>query len=282
MIAVLFTLLSGAGAFAGGEVVPGCEPGVHQASANASTPLALLYAHGFSACPMEIEPVFSQIGADLGANTLKILFSGHGIRGSEGLRGVHAEDWREGFASGLDALSRLGKKRVVIATSTGASIALENLSTNPGGADALVLISPNFGVKHWEAELLLLPWGLAEIIVHFVLGDYREWTARNEEHARYWTTKYPTPALIEMMKTVRLVRNAPLENIKIPTLVLYCENDYVLDIASMKKHVNRIGAPARMIQAPCDEDTHVLAGGVLAPRSSEKIRSTIVEFLQGI
>lgn len=281
----LTTSFAGAAA-AQPAIIAGCEPGIHQVKESPLTPLALMYAHGFSACPMELEPVFSEAGDRLQANTLKILLAGHGIPGSEGLRGVKMEDWRHGFASGIDALGRLGKKRAIVATSTGASLALDHVSAHPESADALVLISPKFGVPRWDAELLLLPWGLAELIVHFVVGEYREWQPRGEEHARYWTTKYPNLALIEMMKTVKLARDAPLEKLQVPTLVIYCENDYVLDVGAMKKHVARIGAAtgklARMVQAPCDEDTHVLAGRILSPRSSDKVRDTIVEFLKGI
>lgn len=267
-------------------IIAGCEPGIHQASALPVTELALLYVHGFSACPMEIEPVFSEAAEALRANTLKVLLPGHGIAGGEGLRGVSAEDWRASLASGVETLGRLGKKRAVIATSTGASLALDHLAARPDPTeiDALVLISPNFGLPRWDAELLLLPWGLGELIARFAVGEYRTWTARNADQARYWTTKYPSGALVEMMKTVRRAREAPLEKLRVPTLVLYCENDDVLDVSALKKNVARIGAatgfPAKLVLGPCDEDPHVLAGRILAPRSSARVRDAIVDFLR--
>src|SRR5438045_594742 len=100
--------------------------------------------------------------------------------------------------------SAIGDKVVVIATSTGGSLATW-AATQPGASDgvaAIAFISPNFGVKASGAEILTMPWG--KQIAELVGGKERSFPPRNALHEKFWTTKYPIAAALPMAALTNL------------------------------------------------------------------------------
>jgi hypothetical protein len=82
----------------------------------------------------------------------------------------------------------------------------------------LVLISPNLGGRDPAAELLLLPW--ARYLAPLIHGPAYAWQPVNALHSRYWTSCYPTQALLPLMAHVDQVWREPLERISMPVLTL--------------------------------------------------------------
>lgn len=130
------------------------------------------------------------------------------------------------------------------------------------------------------AGLLTAPGGpqLAQLLV----GDTRTWTAANDQQERYWSTTYPTAAIIEMMRLVDLA------NAKLPltldqsVLTLYSPNDQVVSVERMQAALARIDAPRLetvALDGSGDPSNHVLAGNILAPENNQDVAEYIVQFL---
>ncbi|RWX60357.1 alpha/beta hydrolase, partial [Mesorhizobium sp. M4B.F.Ca.ET.089.01.1.1] len=125
---------------------------------HAKTPLAMVYIHGFSASKGEVRPLPDDVADELGANLFYTRLTGHGQDGAamaEGSVNAWINDYEEALAIGR----AIGDRVIVIATSTGGSLAAW-AATEPRASDgvaAIAFISPNFGVKASGAELLTKP-----------------------------------------------------------------------------------------------------------------------------
>lgn len=265
-----------------GDITPGTERAIIWAdpATKARTPLALVYLHGFSATRVETAPLADDVAAALGANLYYARLTGHGRPGAA-LGEVTVADW---LADGLEALTigqRLGERVVVIGTSTGGTLAAW-LAARPEARDAitaLVLISPNFGPRDGRSRMLTWPWGrqLAEAI----LGPERSWEPANEAQGRFWTTRYPTVALLPMMALVELAESLPPDSITAPTLVIWSPHDQVLDTAAITTWIKAApGRRALVVDDAIPHGDHVLAGDVLAPARTARLAAAIVDFVR--
>jgi esterase/lipase len=268
-----------AGQAPGAAVRPGCESRVLLDGARGErTELALVYLHGFSACPMETSPLVEQLGRDLHANVYLPRLRGHGQDGAA-LGEATAQVWLEDTEQALAIGAALGRRVIVVGTSTGGTLALWFAAHRPESMFALVLLSPNLGPKDKAAELLLLPW--AGQILPPLLGE-RSWVPKSEQQGRYWTTQYPSKALLPMMALVAATRDAPLHKVRVPVLTLYNPADDVIDASEVVHSLGRIPAGTLTMKAITplgDEDAHVLAGGILSPRGTARVAQEIRQFL---
>jgi pimeloyl-ACP methyl ester carboxylesterase len=189
-------------------------------------------------------------------------------------------DAREALAIGR----LIGERVIVVGTSTGGTLALWLAQREDASAIvAQVLISPNLGPRSRSGELLAGPWG-AQLLERLVGDEYR-WTPHNAEQAKYWTWKYPSQALLPMMAIVREVRDSPLESIRQPTLIIYSPNDRVVSPDKILDAHQRLGAPIKpliAVETSGDPSNHVLAGRVLAPNDTARVRDWILAFTREI
>ena len=128
-----------------GNVIPGAEACIQFANpiAPARTALAFVYVHGFSATWPETAPVTGRLAAAFGANVLQTRLAGHGTE-PESLA-TPAEAWLTSLHEAWQIAGHLGDRVVIVATSTGAPLAIW-LARLPGVADrlhALLFMSPN-------------------------------------------------------------------------------------------------------------------------------------------
>jgi pimeloyl-ACP methyl ester carboxylesterase len=250
----------------------------------ASTPLAVIYLHGYSASRQETHPLSERVAEALQANLFLARLAGHG-RDGPALAEVEARDWLGDALEAYAIGERLGERLIVIATSTGATLATW-LALRPESERlaALVLISPNFGPRDARAELLLWPW--AHRLAPLIAGETYHFEPANERQARHWTTEYPTVSLLPMMALVAHVRSAPLETIGVPVLAFYAPGDEIVDVGRMRAALERIGrAKGNAVEMVAvenagDRQQHVLAGDILSPGTTRSVADAIVEFVQ--
>jgi esterase/lipase len=225
------------------------------------------------------------VARQLDANLFETRLRGHGLPG-DSLGTVTAADWLHDARFALDAARRLGDSVLVIGTSTGGTLGVWLATLPPperGGLRTLVLISPNFGPKDKAAAVLTWPWA-EQLLPRFI--PYREWEPRNEEQARYWTVRYPSRALFPMQALVEYVRDRPLEGYDTPTLVYYNEGDAVVDARRTSAWLAALGpqtrAPLRQVRITpaAGEDGHVIAGRIVAPSQTDRLRDGIVRFVR--
>jgi esterase/lipase len=243
------------------------------------TPISIVYLHGYSASRQETRPLSERVARRLGANLFYTRLTGHGRDGAA-LAKVRVNDWLNDAVEALAIGRRLGEHVAVIGNSTGGTLATWLVTNGANDLLALVLLSPNFGVRDARAEILTLPW--AHRLAPWIGGPEHGFEPVNARHARYWTTRYPTVALLPMMGLVQLVRTTPLDAVHVPVLTLYAPDDQIIDIEALRAVQGRFGSPRKSlieIQGVEDPQQHVLAGDVLSPTTTDTVADHIVEFV---
>lgn len=267
--------------------VPGLKPGVAagvvwaQPDQPAQTDVSLIYLHGYTASRGEIAPVPDEVARVLGANVFYARLTGHG-RGAEGHRSVSAADWirdgREAWAIG----KLIGRRVVVMATSTGGTLAAWMvLGPDPIVPAATVLVSPNLTPKNRTSELLLLPgrrWLLRRLV-----GESTGFPPQNEKNAQFWDCTHHTDSLIAMMDLVARTRGRNFHRWPSPVLVVYDPADPVVDErVTVRKFSSVPGARLREWKTAAGDHPHVLAGDALSPGGTDPMVRTVVDFLRPV
>ena len=248
---------------------------------HSKTDFAVVYIHGFSATRQEIAPVPEIVASRLGANLFETRLAGHGLQ-SMALAGVSAEDWLADAAEALAVGAAIGKRIVIIATSTGATLALAMSGREEmKKVAAIVMISPNFSPHDPNAARLTWPGGPQ--FARLTLGETRSWTPLNVAQARAWSTSYPVAALIEMMRLVQYTNELLPLALEADLLTLYSPADVVVDPGATVVALRRIEAPRNElveIRDSADPAQHVLIGDILSPQSTQPAADRIVSFLE--
>jgi alpha-beta hydrolase superfamily lysophospholipase len=268
-----------------GDVTPGAEKHVVFArpDAPAATPLAVVYLHGFSATRQEVSPLAELLADSLGANLFLTRLTGHG-RGSDAMAEATLNDWLRDVEEALAVGGRLGERIVLMGTSTGGTLALW-AAARPRWRSRLagvLLVSPNLGLPDPRARILLWPWGA--MLARAVEGPERSFEPRNALQERYWTTRYPTEALLPMMAAVKVVEETPLGAVEAPTLIAYDPDDRVVDPRKTERRFPDLGSPRKRLQpmsVPQGADAHVIAGDILNPALTLPLLTEMLDFLRG-
>lgn len=270
--------------------VPDLRPGAEKrivwaGTPGAKTPLAVVYLHGFSATGEEIRPVPDQVAAALGANLFFTRLAGHGRSGAA-MAEPAAGDWIEDTAEALAIGQRLGDRVLVIATSTGgtlAAMAASDPRLNEGLA-GVVLVSPNFGLRPWAGKILDLPW--ARVWGPVLAGAERSFPPKNAAHEAHWTTTYPTAALFPMASLVRYARGLDYSAAKVPLLLIQSPEDQVVSPTAAREVLAGWGGPVRMEErhmGPDDDPySHVIAGDILSPGQTAATVALILDWAAGL
>ncbi len=244
------------------------------------TEWSVVYLPGFSATRQETAPLAEQVAAALGANLFETRWSGHGLK-EYALVGVTAEDWLDDTAEALAAGAALGEKTVLIATSTGATLAIALLDHElMQSVDSLVFLSPNFDLYDKSVRHSTGPFG--KLLTRLLAGKTRTWQPQNEAQGLYWATSYPSSALIEMVRVVDRAETRLHGRIAQRVLVIYSEKDRTIDPAAAKRSLERIEARREAlieIADPGDATGHILAGDIMSPDTTDDVARQIVEFI---
>ena len=257
------------------DITPGAEKEIIWAgAAGERTPLAIVYLHGFSATKQEIRPVPDQLASALGANLYYARFAGHGRPGAR-LAEPQAGDWLRDAAEALTIGKRLGDRVLVVATSTGATMATIALA-DPAlaeGVAGLIAVSPNYKVKAAPRAVLNMPFG--RYLLPLALGEERSYEPKSEAQGKWWTTSYPLTAVLTMGRAVEEARRVKFEALTTPALFIFSDADSVIDHAETRRVAARWGASVQIANPdiPSGENvsTHVIAGDIQNPSLTAEV-----------
>ena len=250
-----------------------------------ATPLSIVYLHGFSADRHEVEPLVSDLARELGANAYFARLSGHGQDGVA-LGEATVADWLADASEAVAIGGRIGARTVLVGTSTGGTLALW-AAAQPQAADriaALVLISPNLGLRDSSARVLTRPWG--GLIARALVGPERCFEPATPEQALHWTLCYPTRALLPMVALVEHVRSMDLARVRVPTLLVYSTADQVVDADETARVLGGLGGvggagpTVHLLEGSGDPAEHVIAGAIMSPGTTDAVRGRIRGFLE--
>jgi len=247
------------------------------------TDISIVYLHGFSATRKEVSPLTENIAQKLGANVFFTRLTGHG-RSDSAMAEVSVENLLADALEAFEIGKKIGNRVVIVGMSTGSTLATW-LAAHPDleGIAGVILLSPNYGLIDPKSEWLLKP--AARFWLPIVEGRSYQFTPDNDQQAIFWTYKYPTVALIPMMELVNYVINLPLQNIRPPVLVLYSEEDKIVDVSKIKAVYEQIGSQSKQIAAIKDtqgSQHHVIAGDILSPLTTAVVEKHILSFLSNL
>lgn len=270
------------------NIKPGNEAEIVWATAeHQQTEYAIVYLHGFSASKTEGNPIHLNFAHKLKANLYLARLSDHGIETISPMQHFTSDRLWESCKLAYAIGKKLGKKVIIIGTSTGGTAALKLAATYPE-INSLILLSPNVAINDKNAWLLNDPWGLQ--IARRVLGsDERKIDGRTEEYKKYWYTNYRIESLVELQEFVEsTMEKSVFRKVKQPVLMLYyykneVEQDPVVRVDAMLKMFNKLGTKTelkRKIAFP-NAGNHVL-GSYLTSQDLLSVEKAIDSFASNI
>jgi len=230
------------------------------------TEYSIVYLHGFTASPMEGEPVHRNISKRFGCNLYLARLSEHGLIQKEQLMNLTADSYWESAKFALSVGRKLGKKVILMGTSTGGTQALQLASTYPEMVDGLILYSPNIEINDPNAWLLNNPWGL-QIARLVKKGNYLVPPDERPIYSKYWNKPYRIEAAVELQEMLETTMNKEsFEKIKQPLLLVYYykseeEQDKVVKVSAMLRMFDQIKTPTALKEkaAVPEAGDHVIA-----------------------
>ena len=266
------------------NIVPGTKKRVSWSGApGEKTSVSIVYIHGFSASSEELRPVPDLVAEELGANLYFSRLTGHG-RGSAAMADSDVASWMQDVGEALTIGRLIGDRVLIISTSTGATLAaaaaLDKVSMESVGG--IIFVSPNFGINNRAASLLT--WPFARQWVPLLFGNNRSSEPRNVLHARFWTTTYPTIALLPMAALVETVNRRDFSRVSVPALFYYSKNDLVVDPVQTKSFVKGWGGSKTVLHPKLSEKddkyAHVIAGDIVSAHQTDFAVDGILRWLK--
>lgn len=274
----------------GMPVKPGNESRIMWAdSVGKETEWVLLYLHGFTASSYEGFPVTRDFVERFNTNAYLPRLAGHGLDVEEPLLDMTPKRLYDSAKEALAVAHKLGKKVLVMGTSTGCTLALMLAADFPELTDALVLYSPNIKIRNPFAGLLSGPWGLQiSRAVHG--GKYAESVdPAGSETCKYWYCKYRVEAQVYLQQLLDLRMNEQeFAKVKQPVFLGYYykdeeHQDPTIDVKAALNMFDELGTPAdkKMKVAFPDAGAHVI-GCELTSRSVEEVEQRTFEFVASV
>lgn len=271
------------------KVKPGNEARIvwYNDSVKNKTEYSLVYLHGFSASQAEGDPVHKDIAKKFGCNLYLSRLAEHGIDTTDVLINLTADEYWESAKEAFAIGKQLGNKVILVATSTGGTLALKLAAEYPE-IYGLILLSPNIAINDPNAWLLNNHWGLQ--IARLVLGsDYIDSKDTRDIYKQNWSYHYRIEGAVNLQELVETsMTEATFKKVTQPTLLLYyykdeVHQDSVVKVSAMQEMFKQLGTPAdkkREVPMPNTGD-HVI-GSYIKSKDVEGVEREIEKFMREI
>jgi len=252
------------------------------------TEYAIVYLHGFSASQGEGDPIHKNIAKEFGCNLYLSRLAEHGIDTVDALVNLTADRYWESAKQALAIGQQLGKKVILMGTSTGGTAALQLAAAYPDDVAALILMSPNIAINNPIAWLLNNHWGL-QILRLKLKSDYVTDKDNRPLNKRYWNWQYRAEAVVateEMLETT--MNRETFEKVKQPVELLYYYKDELhqdsrVKVSAMLDMYNELGVAdsLKRKQAMPDAGSHII-GSYIQSHDVEGVQREIEKFMVGV
>lgn len=252
------------------------------------TKIVFMYVHGFSASPMEGDPLHREVAKKFGANLLLARVAGHGVPDSDSTyANVTADDYYQSVENYYAIAKKLGDEVVVLGTSFGGAMSLV-LAANHPEIKALMLYGPCIAIKDPNATLLDNPWGLQ--MARLITGsDYRDIPVMAPGHAENWSLHYRLEGVVAIQNFLTNAMNKEVfEKVKMPVFLCYYykdeeHQDNVVSVDAMKVMFEQLGTPASLKKSEAfpNSGNHVITSNLLGKLTDKPIASSVA-FLRDV
>ncbi|PKP21613.1 MAG: alpha/beta hydrolase [Bacteroidetes bacterium HGW-Bacteroidetes-20] len=252
------------------------------------TEWVLLYIHGFSASYYEGADVNIEFAKHFKCNAYFPRIATHGIITEDPLLFMTPDTLWESGKEALVVAHKLGKKVMIMSTSTGGTLSLKLAAEYPELVDGLILYSPNIKINA-PTTLLTKPWGLQMARLLFK-GKYRTITEDFEcEECKYWYCKYRLEAVVYLQQLVSTtMTKETFQKVKCPVFLGYYykdkENqDQVVRVDAMWKMFDQLGTPSdkKRQKAFPISGVHVIANSLFS-KEIENVQKETFQFAEEI
>ena len=256
-------------------------------SSKTQTDYAIVYLHGFSASQMEGDPVHQNIAKQFHCNLYLARLAEHGIDTTEDLMNLTAEKYWESAKLAYAIGKQIGKKVILMSTSTGGTLALQ-LAANYPEIAGLILYSPNIEVFNPSAPLLNNPWGL-QIGRTVLKSNYVDIKYKDSAYPKYWNTHYRIEGVVALQNLLEAtMTETTFKKIHQPTLALYyykdeANQDNVVKVNAIQKMMQQIATPSnlKMEMAMPNTGNHVIASPIVS-KDIVSVEQATAKFMQEI
>ncbi len=204
-------------------------------SVHERTDYAVLYLHGFSASWYEGYPAHEKFAKHFGCNLYIPRLASHGMETEDPLIDMTPDRLWESAKEGLMVARSLGKKVIIMSTSTGGTLALKLAADFPEYVEGLILYSPNIRINNPAAFLLSKPWGLQ--IGRKVTGSKYRITNDDfgSKDCQYWYCKYRMEGTVYLQQLVDVtMKKETYKNVTTPVFLGYYYKDEELQDQTVK------------------------------------------------
>lgn len=278
---------------AGYDLKPGAEARIRwqRGHRHHQTDYALVYLHGFRATHPEGQPVHRKIADFLGANLFLSRLQEHGVKSPRPLQNLTEEKLLESARFALAVGEKIGRKVILMGTSTGGSLSLY-LAAQPvfkKKIAGMVLYSPLirfFGIKE-----KLLQYGISRRILGCIPGKSHLIRTPRTTFAedRIWYPSYALQGALELGTFVdHYMRPSLFKRIECPVFVGYYyknrrEQDDVVSVAAIQRMIAHLKTKARKVYAANfpNAKNHVICNFLLS-KSVEKVTQETQFFFKSL
>jgi esterase/lipase len=214
------------------------------------TAYCLLYLHGFSASWYEGYPAHMDFARHFGMNSYFPRLASHGLETEDPLIDMTPDYLWESAKEALLAAQNLGRKVIIMGTSTGGTLALKLAADFPEYVHAIILYSPNIRINNNAAFMLSKPWGL-QIGRKVTGGNYR---VTNEDfqstECRYWYCRYRVEGIVYLQQLVEsTMRKETFSQVNVPVFLGYYykdeqHQDQTVRVDAMLDMFEQLGTPS--------------------------------------
>jgi pimeloyl-ACP methyl ester carboxylesterase len=250
------------------------------------TEYAIVYLHGFSASQEEGNPVHRNVAKYFGCNLYLSRLAEHGIDTTDQLINLTSDNYWESAKEALFIGKKLGKKVILMGTSTGGTQALQLAAAYPNDVAAIILFSPNIEINDPNAYLLNNPWGLQ--IARLVKGGKLNYPADTRPiYSAYWNRPYRLEAVVNLEEMIETsVTKETLNAVKQPVLMLYyfkdeLHQDNVVRVDAMKKMFVSLSTPSNMkVEMAIPNAGHHVLGSPILSKDIMTVEKETIRFIK--
>ncbi|WP_346857249.1 alpha/beta hydrolase [uncultured Draconibacterium sp.] len=246
------------------------------------TNYCVLYLHGFSASWYEGYPAHVNFAKKFGCNLYIPRLHDHGLITEDALIDMTPDKLWESAKEALMVARTLGKKVIIMSTSTGGTLALKLAADFPEYVDGLIMYSPNIRINNSTAFVLSKPWGLQ--IGRKVMGSKYRITDEDFESkgCQYWNCKYRMEAVVYLQQLVEAtMKKDTYKNVTAPVFLGYyykdeTNQDQTVRVDAMLKMFDELGTvqAEKVKQAFPEAGDHVIACELTSGCVDEVIAAT--------